>query len=220
MRDAGYARPRDVRGRRSRRRRRTERFRSPGDSPTSWPMTRISTLRRLDSATGTQLPVRRRSGIPLSYIAEEIPVKGDSSGVPLTVRLTRHGPIVTDIQTLAAEGESAVRRQHALDGERSRTTSSMPSPRSTGRATGRNSPPASGEFAVPGQNFVYGGRRREHRLLVRREAADRDREEFSASPPGLGSGNGMEGLRPVRPASAPVQSPRGIHCNGEQQDRR
>jgi penicillin G amidase len=109
-------------------------------------------VEKLDSSTGTRYLY---DGVwhPLTYIAEEIPVKGDTSRA-LTVRLTRHGPIVTDIETPLQKGRSPYVASMRWTGneiddqflaftmiDRARNWEEFTS--------------GVREFAVPGQNFVY-----------------------------------------------------------------
>jgi penicillin amidase len=91
---------------------------------------------------------------PMTVLHEEIGVRGDST-VPLTIRITRHGPVVTDIRTMlnhavpgfvasmrwtGAEVDDQIGAFLAID--RARTWQEF--------AAGVK------RFGVPGQNFVYG----------------------------------------------------------------
>ena len=107
---------------------------------------------QLDSATGTKY-LYNGAWHPLALIAEEIGLRGDTA-VPLTIRLTGHGPLVTDIQTPLQQGRAPYPASMRWTGnevddqflaftliDRARTWQEF----TAGVA----------EFAVPGQNFVY-----------------------------------------------------------------
>ncbi len=90
---------------------------------------------------------------PLTLIEEEIPVKGDTPRA-LTVRLTRHGPIVTDIETSLQKGRApyvaSMRWTGSEPDDQFLAFTRIDRARNWDEFT-------SGvrEFAVPGQNFVY-----------------------------------------------------------------
>ena len=109
-------------------------------------------VEQLDSATGESY-LYNGAWHPLERIAEEIGVRGDTA-VPLTIRLTRHGPLVTDIRTPLQLGKAPYAASMRWTGnevddqflaftliDRARTWQEF----AAGVA----------EFAVPGQNFVY-----------------------------------------------------------------
>jgi len=110
-------------------------------------------VERLDSSTGT---TSEYAGAwePVRFLHEEISVRGDTA-LPLTIRLTRHGPIVTDIATpltrVRAPYVASMRwTGHEIDDQFGAFTR-------INRATSWEEFIAGvREFAVPGQNFVYG----------------------------------------------------------------
>ncbi len=55
-------------------------------------------IERIDSTDSTRYQYGN-SWLPMTVLSEEIPVRGRVQTVPLTIRLTRHGPVVTDVQT-------------------------------------------------------------------------------------------------------------------------
>ncbi len=110
-------------------------------------------VERIDSTDSTKYRFGGAS-LPLIMLSEEIPVRGQEP-VPLTIRLTRHGPIVTDIQT----GLQKARSPYAAS---MRWTGADPDdPLEAFSAIERAG--SWDEFAAalklypgPGQNFVYG----------------------------------------------------------------
>jgi penicillin amidase len=109
-------------------------------------------VEQLDSLTGSHYLYDGR-WYPLTLLAEEIPVRGDSAR-SLTVRLTRHGPIVTDIATPLQRGKSpyvaSMRWTGSEVDDQFLAFTRIDRARNWGEFTA-----GVREFAVPGQNFVY-----------------------------------------------------------------
>jgi len=109
-------------------------------------------VEQLDSATGTQYLFDGR-WYPLTLINEEIPVRGDSAR-SLTVRITRHGPVVTDIETPLQKGKSPYVASMRWTG--SEVDDQFLALTTIDRARDWEEFAAGvKQFAVPGQNFVY-----------------------------------------------------------------
>ena len=92
---------------------------------------------------------------PLEFREEVIHVKGDSV-VPFTVRLTRHGPIITDIRTILQKGRYpfvASMRWTGLEVDDDQIGAFAKINRAR---DWREFTAGVREFALPGQNFVYG----------------------------------------------------------------
>ncbi|HUI10704.1 MAG TPA: penicillin acylase family protein [Bacteroidota bacterium] len=109
-------------------------------------------VEQLDSATGTKY-LYNGSWHPFVKLAEEISVRGDTA-VPLQVRLTGHGPVVTDIQTPLQEGRAPYVASMRWTGNE--VDDQFLAFTLIDRArTPREFAAGVAEFAVPGQNFVY-----------------------------------------------------------------
>ena len=109
-------------------------------------------VEQLDSATGTRY-LYNGAWHPLELINEEIGVKGDTA-VPLTIRLTHHGPLVTDIRTPLQMGKApyvaSMRWTGSEVDDQFLAFTLIDRARSWQEFTA-----GVAEFAVPGQNFVY-----------------------------------------------------------------
>jgi penicillin G amidase len=109
-------------------------------------------VEQLDSATGTRY-LYDGQWHAVTLLTEEIPVRGDSAR-SLTVRLTRHGPIVTDIETPLQKGKSpyvaSMRWTGSEVDDQFLAFTLIDRARTWGEFTA-----GVREFAVPGQNFVY-----------------------------------------------------------------
>ena len=100
---------------------------------------------------------------PLTIVPEIIRVKGGDS-VRLDVRITRHGPLISDAinannAELPARPETGAARTAGppMDRARRRRHDAAGLPENQRRrATGTISPLRSRDFVVPSQNFVYG----------------------------------------------------------------
>lgn len=110
-------------------------------------------VERIDSVDSTKYLYDGRWQ-PITYLSEDINVRGDSA-VPLTVRLTRHGPIVTDIATPLQRGHYPYVTSMRWTG--AETDDQFDAFNTINRA-GNWGEFIDGvrKFAVPGQNFVYG----------------------------------------------------------------
>lgn len=109
-------------------------------------------VEQIDSLTGTRY-LYNGQWHPLTLIGEEIPVRGDSAR-SLTVRLTRHGPIVTDIETPLQQGKPPYVASMRWTG--SEVDDQFLALTHIDRAGNWEEFTAGvREFAVPGQNFVY-----------------------------------------------------------------
>jgi penicillin amidase len=107
---------------------------------------------QLDSATGTRY-LYDGQWHAVKLLTEEIPVRGDSART-LTVRLTRHGPIVTDIETPLQKGKSPYVASMRWTGNE--IDDQFLAFTHISRAGNWEEFTAGvREFAVPGQNFVY-----------------------------------------------------------------
>ncbi len=107
---------------------------------------------QLDSLTGSHY-LYAGQWHPLTLLTEEIPVRGDTPRT-LTVRLTRHGPIVTDIETPLQKGKSPYVASMRWTG--SEVDDQFQAFTNINRARNWDEFTAGvREFAVPGQNFVY-----------------------------------------------------------------
>jgi penicillin amidase len=125
----------------------------------AWGMTNLMAddadyyIERLDSVTGTSF----WSGSqwrPLTIRTEEIGVRG-ASALPLTIRQTAHGPIVTDIRTPLQRSSSPFVASMRWTG--AEIDDQIGAFRAIDRATDWKSfSEGVRKFAVPGQNFVYG----------------------------------------------------------------
>lgn len=107
----------------------------------------------LDSVAGTTYLYDGRWR-PVRTITEEITVRGDSAR-PLTIRLTHHGPLISDIATPAQRARPAYAVSMRWTGNE--IDDQFAALRQINRAQNWKEFVAGvREFAVPGQNFVYG----------------------------------------------------------------
>ena len=109
-------------------------------------------VEQIDSLTGSRY-LYNGQWHPVTLLVEEIPVRGDTAR-SLTVRLTRHGPIVTDCETPLLKGKppyvASMRWTGSEVDDQFIALTHIDRARNWEEFT-------SGvrEFAVPGQNFVY-----------------------------------------------------------------
>jgi penicillin amidase len=110
-------------------------------------------VERIDSTDGTQYWYDGR-WVPLSIRTEEIGVRGDSA-VPVVIRETQHGPVVTDIRTSLQRSQppyvASMRWTGREVDDQIGTFGRINRARNWNEFT-----EALRHFAVPGQNFVYG----------------------------------------------------------------
>lgn len=110
-------------------------------------------VERIDS-TDTTKYVYDGQSYPITYLEEEIGVR-NQPGVPLTIRLTRHGPIVTDIQTMLQKGRApyvaSMRWVGAEPDDQLQAFFGMDRARDW-----QEFAEAMKRYPGPGQNFVYG----------------------------------------------------------------
>ena len=123
----------------------------------------------LEQVTGTSYLYdgRRR---PLRMHDEEISVLGRDKPFRFTVRATRHGPLLSDVDaqlsTVGANSPAGEARRRGATGTPSRcsgprsrrATPPTRSSSSTGPPTGGSSGPPATDFAVPSQNLLYADR--------------------------------------------------------------
>jgi len=109
-------------------------------------------VERLDSATGSHY-LYDGTWYPLTLLGEEIQVRGDSARA-LTVRLTRHGPIVTDIETPLQKGKPPYVASMRWTGNEI-DDQFLAFTRIDRAGNWEEFTAGVREFAVPGQNFVY-----------------------------------------------------------------
>lgn len=109
-------------------------------------------VERLDSLSGTQY---RFDGQwqPVSFLTEEIAVRGDTAH-PLNIRLTRHGPIVTDIVTPMQNARPTFVASMRWTGNEIDDQFGAFTRINRARDWSEFSAGVR-EFAVPGQNFIY-----------------------------------------------------------------
>ncbi len=113
-------------------------------------------VEKLDSANPSRY-LYDGAWLPITTIDEEIAVRGDSAE-PLTIRLTRHGPIVTDIKTPLKLGTYPYVASMRWTG--SETDDQTGALTRINRASNwKEFTEGVRGFAVPGQNFVYGDTR-------------------------------------------------------------
>jgi penicillin G amidase len=110
-------------------------------------------VERTDSADTTRA-LYNGAWEPMTVLQETIPVRGDS-GEALTVRITRHGPVVTDITTPLQEG------RYPFAASMRWTGAEIDDPfeafdRIDRAGNWKEFTEGVRAFAVPGQNFVYG----------------------------------------------------------------
>ena len=110
-------------------------------------------VERIDSADGTKYWYNGE-WVPLSIRTEEIGVRGDSA-VPVVIRETLHGPVVTDIRTSLQRSQppyvASMRWTGREIDDQIGTFGRINRARNWSEFTS-----ALRHFAVPGQNFVYG----------------------------------------------------------------
>jgi penicillin amidase len=109
-------------------------------------------VEQLDSLTGSRY-LYDGQWYPLTLLTEEIPVKGDSAR-SLTVRLTRHGPIVTDIATPLQRGRAPYVASMRWTGNEF-DDQFLAFTRIDRARNWEEFTAGVREFAVPGQSFVY-----------------------------------------------------------------
>ena len=110
-------------------------------------------VERIDSADTTEY-FYDGAWYPVTYLEEEIGVR-NQPGVPLAIRLTRHGPIVTDIQTPLQKGRAPYVASMRWTG--AEPDDQMQAFFMMDRAHNwQEFSEAVRRFPGPGQNFVYG----------------------------------------------------------------
>ena len=110
-------------------------------------------IERIDTANGEKY-YYDGSWKPVSIREEEIRVKGDTV-IPVTIRSTHHGPIVTDIHTFLKKATYPYVASMRWTGEE--VSDEIEAFNTINRATNWSEfTKGVSEFSCPGQNFVYG----------------------------------------------------------------